>query len=423
MTTHLPATNGAVPGAAAPAPAPAPAPARALIGTFFMNGDIACAEGAIAAGCNFFGGYPITPSTEIAERMARRLPEAGGVFLQMEDELASIGAVLGASWAGSRAMTATSGPGFTLMLENIGWGMLTETPCVVVDVQRGGPATGLPTLVSQGDVMQAKWGSHGDYEPVAYAPASAQEMFDLTVTAFSTAELLRQPVFVMADEIVGHTTERVTIPPAAELAVPARRRPGVPPPPRGAPAGDGERFLPFAPGPDLVPPMARAGDGYRLHVTGLTHDERGYPSTNAQTHDRLVRRLTAKVAHHAPALTLIEEAQLADAEVAVVAYGSTSRSARRAIALARQSGIRAGLLRPITLWPFPAAHVEALGRRGIPIVVPELNLGQYAREIERHVGRRVHSITHGGGALLTPQTILDGIRQAASNERGGARRS
>ncbi|HET7770152.1 MAG TPA: 2-oxoacid:acceptor oxidoreductase subunit alpha, partial [Chloroflexota bacterium] len=225
-----------------------------------MNGDYACAEGALAAGCTFFAGYPITPSTEIAERLARRLPEVGAVFVQMEDELASIGAVLGAAWAGARAMTATSGPGFTLMMENIGWGMLTETPCVVIDVQRGGPATGLPTLVSQGDVMQAKWGSHGDYEPVAFAPSSPQEMFDLTIRAFDAAERLRQPVFLLADEAVAHMTERVTIPPADAIPIAPLRR--VPPVESGA-NGDANgaaagKLLPFAAGPDLVPPMPRA---------------------------------------------------------------------------------------------------------------------------------------------------------------------
>jgi 2-oxoglutarate/2-oxoacid ferredoxin oxidoreductase subunit alpha len=383
-----------------------------------MNGDIACAEGALAAGCTFFAGYPITPSTEIAERMARRLPEAGGVFIQMEDELASIGAVLGASWAGARSMTATAGPGFTLMMENIGWGMFTETPCVVVDVQRGGPATGLPTLVSQADVMQAKWGSHGDYEAVAYAPSSAQEMFDFTVKAFAAAERLRQPIFVLADELIGHITERVTIPGLDQIRVAERKTPpGVTAPPDGN-GEAGARFLPFAPGPDLVPAMARAGDGYRLHVTGLTHDERGYPATDAATHDRLVRRLSAKVALKASELVEVEEIGVQDAEVVVIAYGCVARSAQRAVALARAAGLRAGLLRPITLWPFPAKHIATLARRRCPLVVAELNLGQFAREVERHVRRPVHSVNHAGGMLLSPESILAGMRQAMNGPIG-----
>ena len=404
--------------------APAAAPERrVLAGSYFMNGDVACAEGAMAAGCTFFAGYPITPSTEIAERLARRLPEVGAVFIQMEDELASIGAVLGASWAGARAMTATSGPGFTLMMENIGWGMLTETPCVVVDVQRGGPATGLPTLVSQADIMQAKWGSHGDYEPVAFAPSSPQEMFDLTITAFAAAERLRQPVFLLADEIVAHMSERVTIPAAEAIRVAPRRRPPVAAANGGAArsngdAGQSERFLPFAPGPDLVPPMPRAGDGYRLHVTGLTHDERGYPATDAATHDRLVRRLSAKIQRAAPDLVLVEKIGVEDAEVVVIAFGCTARSAQRAVAAARASGIRAGLFRPITLWPFPAEQIVALGRRGCPLVVAELNLGQFAREVERHVRGSVRSVTHAGGALLPPDVIYGALLDASHSSYG-----
>ena len=396
---------------------------RVLTGTHYMNGDLACAEGAVAAGCSFFAGYPITPSTEIAERLARRLPEVGAVFVQMEDELASIGAVLGAAWGGARALTATSGPGFTLMMENIGWGMLTETPCVVVDVQRGGPATGLPTLVSQGDVMQAKWGSHGDYEPVALTPSSPQEMFELTIKAFAIAERLRQPVFLLADEAVAHMTERVTIPPAEEIEVPVRRSPAtVSPDGTGSDASPGAnsaatRFLPFGAGPDLVPPMPRAGDGFKLHVTGLTHDERGYPSTDAVTHDRLVRRLSAKVQRAAADLVMVEQTGMDDAEVVVIAYGGAARSAQRAVKLARESGLRAGLFRPITLWPFPEEQIAALGRRNCPIVVAEMNLGQVAREVERFVRRPVRTVTHGGGLLLPPDQILDALRDACREGR------
>ncbi|HLA82297.1 MAG TPA: 2-oxoacid:acceptor oxidoreductase subunit alpha, partial [Thermoleophilia bacterium] len=276
---------------------------RVLTGQHFLNGDLACAEGALAAGCTFFAGYPITPSTEIAERLSHRLPELGCIYIQMEDELASMAAILGASWAGAKAMTATSGPGFTLMMENFGLGVMTETPCVIVDVQRAGPSTGLPTLVSQADVMQAKWGSHGDFEPIAFAPSSAQEMFDLTIAAFNASERLRMPVFVMADEIVGHMTERVIIPPPEDLAVVDRKRT----------PSDGHRRLHYEPDDDLVPPMPIAGEGHNVHVTGLTHDERGYPAADALVHDRLVRRLSRKVHLHADEIGLTEEIMTEDA--------------------------------------------------------------------------------------------------------------
>ncbi|OGG55782.1 MAG: 2-oxoglutarate synthase subunit alpha [Candidatus Handelsmanbacteria bacterium RIFCSPLOWO2_12_FULL_64_10] len=368
----------------------------------FMNGDIACAEGALAAGCRLFAGYPITPSTEIAEHLARRLPDVGGVFVQMEDELASMAAVLGGSWGGARAMTATSGPGFSLMQENIGWGMFTETPCVVVDIQRGSPSTGLPTLTSQSDVMQAKWGSHGDYEPVAYAPASPQEMFDLTIRAFNVADRLRQPVFIMSDETVGHMTELVRV--AAPGSVPREGRPRPAEPP-----GDG--YLPFRAGADLVPPMVHAGEGYRIHITGLTHTDNGYPSNSAAVHDTLVRRLSAKVLQHAPDLVAVEHLATEDAEVVVVAYGGTSRSARLAVRNARESGIRCGMLRLIGLWPFPSEEIAALGRRA-NLLVAEGNLGQMAREVERFTDRPVRRVNHGGGHLLLPEVILDAIKEA-----------
>ena len=375
---------------------------RVLSGEHFMNGDVACAEGALAAGCSFFAGYPITPSTEIAERLANRLPEIEGCYVQMEDELASMAAILGASWAGAKAMTATSGPGFTLMMENFGLGVMTETPCVVVDVQRGGPSTGLPTLVSQADVMQAKWGSHGDFEPIAYAPSSPQEMFDLTVEAFNAAERFRMPVFVMADEAVGHMTERVAIPAPEQIKLVNRKRP---PPP-----GDG--WLPYAADGDLVPPMPLAGEGYNVHVTGLTHDERGYPAGHPLVHDRLVRRLSEKVQAYAEEITLFEEFLTEDADTVVIAYGALARSARRAVVAARERGMKAGLARPITLWPFPSGEIRALGERARRFVVAEMNLGQIAREVERHLGRPVSWVTHAGGEMIPPEVILRAIREA-----------
>jgi 2-oxoglutarate ferredoxin oxidoreductase subunit alpha len=376
-----------------------------LTGQHFFLGDHACAEGALAAGCRFFAGYPITPSTEIAERLARRLPEVEGIFVQMEDELASMAAIVGASAAGARAMTATSGPGFSLMMENVGLAAMMEVPCVVVNVQRGAPSTGLPTLVGQADVMQARWGSHGDYEIVAYAPASPQECFDLTLRAFNTADQYRIPVFVLADEVVGHMTERVVIPAPEAIPKVERKRP------RQGPDGDG--FLPFKADDDLVPPMAYAGEGYRVHFTGLTHDERGYPALTAEAHDRLVRRLVEKVRRNAWRIQEYEEDRLDDARVVVIAYGSTARSARRAVGLAREEGIRAGLLRPITLWPFPGERVRKLSERVAAFVVPELNLGQLAREAERFTSRPVLGVNHAGGAMLPPGPILEAIREAA----------
>ncbi|MFQ5898855.1 MAG: 2-oxoacid:acceptor oxidoreductase subunit alpha [Candidatus Methylomirabilia bacterium] len=378
-----------------------------LTGQHFLLGDHACAEGALAAGCRFFAGYPITPSTEVAERLARRLPEAGGLFVQMEDELASMAAIIGASVAGTRAMTATSGPGFSLMMENVGLATMMEVPCVVVNIQRGAPSTGLPTLVGQADVMQARWGSHGDYEIVAYAPASPQECFDLTIRAFNTADQYRIPVFVLADEVVGHMTERVAIPPPEAIPRVERKLP------RQGPGGNS--FLPFSADDDLVPPMAHAGEGYRVHFTGLTHDERGHPALTAEAHDRLVRRLVDKIRQNAWRIVEHEEHRLNDARVVVIAYGSTARSARRAVALAREEGIQAGLLRVITLWPFPGERVRKLAERAVAFVVPELNLGQLAREAERFTSRRVIGVNHAGGAMFPPGPILEAIREAAKS--------
>ncbi|MCX7750850.1 MAG: 2-oxoacid:acceptor oxidoreductase subunit alpha [Candidatus Bipolaricaulota bacterium] len=379
-------------------------PAKAtLAGVHFMNGDEAIAEGAIAAGCRFFAAYPITPQSEIAERLSWRLPQIGGAFIQMEDEIAAMAAVVGAAWGGQKAMTATSGPGFSLMMENLGLAIMTETPCVVANVQRGAPSTGLPTAVGQGDMMQARWGSHGHYELIALVPSSPQEAFDLTVRAFALSERFRVPVLIMTDEVVGHMYERVEIP--AEVPVAPRRRPKVPP---------GE-FVPFKPDPDLVPPMACAGEGYRVHVTGLTHDERGYPDMSDEAHDRLVRRLCEKILRYPEEYTFYEEVGLEDAEVAVVSYGISARVAHGALALARQKGIRAGMLRLITAWPFPEARVRALADQVRGIVVVELNLGQMSREVERATRGKVplHGVFHAGGRIHTPEEVLAGIEEVA----------
>ena len=372
-------------------------------GEFFMNGDEACAEGAISAGCRFFAGYPITPATEVAERMSRRLPEVGGTYIQMEDEIASMNAILGASWAGVKAMTATSGPGFSLMMENLGLGVMLETPCVLANIQRAGPSTGLPTAVGQGDMMQARWGSHGTYEIIAMVPSSPQEMFDLTITAFNLSEKYRIPVIMMSDEVVGHMSEKVVIRqiPSEELV--QRRRPTVTP----------EEYLPYRTDGDLVPPMALAGEGYRFHVTGLTHDERGYPAMNATAQDRLVRRLVDKIRLNRKDIIRYEEAWVDDAEVVVVAYGITGRVAHHAVQMARSQGIRAGMLRLITVWPFPEEHIRELARKVKAFVVPEINYGQIVLEVERCACGEARTILlpHMGGGVHQPQTILDAIKE------------
>jgi len=380
---------------------------RVLTGAHFIVGDHAFAEGALAAGCDFFAGYPITPSTEIAERLARRLPAVGSIFIQMEDELASMSALVGASLAGARVMTATSGPGFSLMQENIGLAVMMEAPCVIVNVQRGDPSTGLPTLVGQADMMQAKWGSHGDYETVSYSPSSPQEAFDYVIKAFNTADRWRIPVFVMGDELIGHMTERLVIPPADQIPRVERKRPRHKP-------GD-ESFLAFlAEDDDLVPPIVHAGEGYRVNYDSLTHDEKGYPATLPEPHDRLVRRLVNKIRLHTDQIMEYEEVLLDDAQVVVIAYGSTARSARRAVLVAREEGIRAGLLRLITVWPFPEDKVRKLSEQAAAFVVPELNLGQMSREVERFTSLPVVGVNHAGGVMMAPDPILDAIREVVT---------
>ena len=373
-----------------------------LHGEFFINGDTACAEGAISAGCRFFAGYPITPATEVAERMSERMPQVGGVFIQMEDEIASMNAVLGASWAGVKAMTATSGPGFSLMMENIGLGVMLETPCVVVDVQRAGPSTGLPTLVAQGDMMQARWGAHGHYEIIALVPDSPQEMFDLTIHAFNLSEKYRLPVLLMADEAVGHMSEKVVISEVSPKELASRPRPKVPP----------DKYLPYDSKKGLVTPMAVAGEGYRFHVTGLTHDDRGYPTMTAEAQDKLVRRLVDKVRLNIKDITRVEELFIEDAEIVVVSYGITARIARYAVQKARKEGIKAGLLRLITVWPFADERIKELATAARAFIVPEINYGQIVREVERCAGKtRVKSLPHMGGAVPLPEVILEAIRE------------
>jgi 2-oxoglutarate ferredoxin oxidoreductase subunit alpha len=375
-----------------------------LVGEFYMNGDTACAEGAISAGCRFFAGYPITPATEVAERMAQRLPGISGIFIQMEDELASMNAILGASWAGVKAMTSTSGPGFSLMMENLGLGVMLETPCVLANIQRAGPSTGLPTLVGQGDMMQARWGSHGCYSIIALSPSSSQECYRLTVKAFNLSEKYRTPVLIMADEIIGHMSEKVVIPPPEDIEIYPRRKPTVAP----------EKYIPFKPEADLIPAMANAGEGYRFHVTGLTHDERGYPVMDAVTQDRLVKRLIEKIDNNKADIIEIEEDGIDNAEVVVCSYGVSARVAQFAVQRAREEGIRVGMLRLITVWPFPEDMIRQISRKIKAFVVPEINNGQIALEVERCTGgaAEIILVPNLGGSAHRPETIMEAIRRA-----------
>jgi 2-oxoglutarate ferredoxin oxidoreductase subunit alpha len=377
-----------------------------------MLGDHACAEGAILAGCRFFAGYPITPATEIAERMSVRLPQVSGNYVQMEDELASMNAVLGASWAGVKSMTATSGPGFSLMMENLGLGIMLETPCVLVNVQRGGPSTGLPTLVGQQDMMQARWGSHGDYEIIALSPGSPQELFDLTIRAFNLSEQFRTPVLVMTDAEVGHMTEKVVIPPLEEVEI--INRPQIK---KGDLEPDRFRIYRSDPNGDssYVSPMVKAGEGYRIHVTGLTHDERGYPAMNAEANQWNVSRIMEKINANRKEIIQVEENKLRGAQVVVVSYGISARTSLWPIERARQEGIKVGYLRLVTVWPFPDEMIRKLAEKVDAFIVPEINMGQISREVERCAqGKaRVIGVNKPGGDILDPDDVLDAIRKGA----------
>ena len=370
-----------------------------------MDGDHACCEGALAAGARFAAGYPITPSTEVVERFASRVPTVGGCFIQMEDELAASIALQGAVWGGAKAFTVTSGPGFSLMMEHVGYAAMTETPCVFVDVQRGGPSTGLPTLPAQADMQQARWGSHGDYEIIALCPNSPQECFDLTIKAFNLAEEFRVPVMFLMDEVVGHMTEKVVIPLADEIEVVPRKHT----------CKSVDDYLPYETNGDMVPEIAHAGEGYKFHVTGLTHDERGYPNMTPKAQDQLVRRLQNKVRAAAERIAMFQEEGTDDADVVVISYGITSRVAQRAIDLARQRNLRVGKLRLITAWPFPDRKISQLAAKVKAFVVPELNLGQMVREVERAAGGRAKTffVPHAGGGVHKPEDILQVIVEAS----------
>ena len=381
-------------------------PRGVLTGAHFLDGDHAVCEGAIAAGARFAAGYPITPSTEVVERFAMRAPKVGATFIQMEDELASSIAILGAVWGGLKAFTVTSGPGFSLMMEHIGYAAMTETPVVFINVQRGGPSTGLPTLPAQSDMMQCRFGSHGDYEIIALCPNSPQECFDLTIAAFNLAERYRCPVFVMMDEVVGHMTEKVVIPPAEQIEIE----------PRHFTKKDRAGFQLYAPDADTqVPEMTRIGRGHNIHVTGLTHDERGYPNMTPPVQARMVSRLVTKIRDNAEKICRVELQNVEDAEVVVVSYGITSRVAQRAIDLAREAGIKAGSLRLITAWPFPEHIIRELAPKVKALVVAELNQGQMVREVERAAAGKcnVRFVGHPGGTVHRPEEIFQAIQEVA----------
>jgi len=368
-----------------------------------LQGNEACAYGALAAGCRFFAGYPITPSTEIAETMALELPKYGGRFIQMEDEIASISAVIGASVAGAKSMTATSGPGFSLMQESLGYAYMTEVPCVVVDVMRGGPSTGLPTKVSQADVMQAYWGTHGDYFPIVLCPSSVKDCFDVTVKAFNLAEKFRSPAIVLSDEVIGHMRELVELPDFSTVPKVERVRPNVPP----------EWYRHFKITPDFTSPMANFGEGYRFHLTGLTHDERGFPTADNQAIAAKLDKLKLKIERHADEMADFRTYQIEDARVVVFAYGSVARAALQAIGTARRKRWRVGLFQPVTIWPFPENQLYEATKNAKAVIVAELNQGQLIGEVRRVVKDRVKvvGLFRYDGDLMTPDQILNKIRE------------
>jgi len=364
-----------------------------------LQGNEACVHGALLAGVSFFGGYPITPSTEIAEQMARELPGRGGVFVQMEDEAASMGAVIGAALAGAKAMTATSGPGFSIKQENLGFASFTEIPCVVVNVMRAGPSTGLPTSVGQGDIMQARWGTHGDHPIIVLCPWSVEETLWLTITAFNFSEKYRTPVILLMDEVIAHMREKVRLPGAADIKLVGRKRPDVP----------AHAYQPYETTADHVPPLADFGTGYRYHVTGLTHDQWGFPTSHADEAKSLLARLKSKIETNRHEICLSEEYMCEDAECILVAIGCAARPCKAAADAAREQGIKVGLIRPITVWPFPRRLISLYAPSTKRFVVVELNQGQMVLEVQRIVAgkTKVESLTRYDGELITPDEIVN----------------
>lgn len=382
-----------------------------LTGAHFIDGDHAAAEGALAAGANFSAGYPITPSTEVVERLAARFPFTGGVFMQMEDELAASITIQGAVWGGSKAITVTSGPGFSLMMEHLGFAVMTETPFVLVNVQRVGPSTGLPTMPAQADMMQAKWGSHGDYEIIALAPSSPQECFDFTIRCFNLSEKYRTPVLLMMDECVGHMLERVVIPKPEDIKLEPRHM---------TTKRQGETYWPYSleecEEGCLVPPMTTVGRGHFPHITGLTHDERGYPAMTVAAQAKLMTRLTDKIQKNKYDIIQLEEDGIDDADVIVISYGITARVCQPAITRARKEGLKVGFLRLITVWPFAEERIRELAGKVKAFVVAEMNLGQMVREVERCTRGNaiVRAVGNPGGAVNNPLEIYEAIREVSA---------
>ena len=368
-----------------------------------LQGNEACAEGALLAGVRFFAGYPITPSSEIAENMARKLPKIGGKFIQMEDEIASMAAVIGASIAGLKSLTATSGPGMCLKQENLGFAIINEIPCVVVNAQRGGPSTGLPTKPSQGDMMQARWGTHGDHPIIALAPSTVNEILTLTIKAFNFSEKYRTPVILLLDEVIAHMREKVEIPVPEDIEVINRKKPSVPP----------EEYLPFKPDEDGVPPMANFGEGYRYHITGLIHNQKGLPASEPLEIDAFIRRLHNKIQKNIKDILIYKEYLLEDADTVLIACGSVARAAERTVKLAREEGLKVGLLKLLTIWPFCFEEVNRLAQQVDLIIVPEMNLGQIVLEVERTAQGKCRVVPYGrvDGELINPIEILGKIRE------------
>ncbi|MFH1929281.1 MAG: 2-oxoacid:acceptor oxidoreductase subunit alpha [Chloroflexota bacterium] len=368
----------------------------------FMQGNEACAEGALAAGCRFFGGYPITPSSEIAEIMSRRLPQVGGKFIQMEDEIASIASIIGASVGGLKAMTATSGPGFSLMQENLGYAAMAEIPCVIINSQRTGPSTGLPTAPSQGDVMQSRWGTHGDHPIIVLSPSSVRETFDLTVKAFNFSEKYRTPVILLMDAVLSHLREKVETPPQNMIEVIGRPQTNVPP----------EWYFPYQEMDSDVPPFVSFGEGFRYHITGLMHDKAGFPTQRLDEIHPWLDRVFGKIQRNLDDILLWEEDGTDDARTLVIAYGSTARSARQAVRMARARRHKVGLVKLLTIWPFAEEVIARVAGNARRVIVPEMNLGQLALEVERIVGRRkVRRVNHADGEMIRPQEILHAIEE------------
>ena len=369
-----------------------------------MQGNEACVEGAIAAGMTFYSGYPITPSTEIAEISAERLPKIGGKFIQMEDEIAGISAAIGASLSGVKSMTATSGPGFSLKQESIGYAIITETPCVIVNVQRGGPSTGLPTAPAQGDIMQARWGTHGDHSIIALYPYSVKEIYETTIRAFNLAEKYRTPVILLLDEVIGHMREKIVFDEEDKIEIINRKKPSCKP----------EDFKPYRiKEGDIVPEMAGFGEGYRFHVTGLVHSESGFPSGSPKVAEDLINRLINKIENNVDDIVQVDEYLLDDADIAIVSFGATARSAKSAVDILREEGIKVGMFRPITIWPLAEKELIELSKKVDRIIVAEMNMGQYFLEVDRIAGKHTKVEKYGrvNGELITPEEIISFIKE------------